>query len=37
MTAAPIAGPARGLGIHSSFADRERSLIKVKEKQKNAF
>jgi hypothetical protein len=27
----------RGLDFHSSFGDRWRSLIKVKEKQKNAL
>jgi hypothetical protein len=37
MADEPVAGTLSGLGIHSSFADRERSLIKVKEKQKNAF
>ena len=32
-----LAGPARGLDLHSSLADRWNALIKVKEKQKTAF
>jgi hypothetical protein len=37
MAAEPVAGPAHGLGFHSSIADNGTALIKVKEEQKNAF